>query len=184
MGQNHHVKKLSRRQQINCTFPIGCSCIPLAPISHEGTFRWCFQKFFSQKIVWCTYNNDELTTSFRNTLKFSYSLKFEVSLLPKKHHQKYWKFTINNLQICLKTDTILIQRQPSSVLTCLCAMEFYLQMSQSNSFNGNDLMVLFNCRWSGLIYKLSLIRSLYLFASENIKMIKVDDQILLIVSHF
>ena len=141
MGQNHHVKKLSRRQQINCTFPIGCSCIPLAPISHEGIFRWCFQKFFSQKIVWCTYNNDELTISFRNTLKFSYSLKFEVSLLPKKHHQKYWKFTINNLQICLKTDTILIQIQPSSVLTCLCAVEFYQQMSQLNSFNGNDLMV-------------------------------------------
>ena len=48
-------------------------------------------------------------------------------------------------------------------------------MFQSDSFNGNDLMVLFNRVWSRLIYKLSLIRSLNLFASEarNIKMIKV-----------
>ena len=44
--------------------------------------------------------------------------------------------------------------------------EIYQQRSQSKSFNGNDLMVLFNWGWSHLINKLSLIRSLNLFASE------------------
>ena len=33
---------------------------------------------------------------------------FDVWLLPKEHHQNYWKFLqVNN--ICLKTDTILLQ---------------------------------------------------------------------------
>ena len=36
-------------------------------------------------------------------------------------------------------------------------------MSQSNSFNGNDLMVLFKWGWSRLINKSSLRRSLNLF---------------------
>ena len=40
------------------------------------------------------------------------------------------------------------------------------QRSQSKSFNGNDLMVLFNWGWSRLINKLSLMRSLNLFVSE------------------
>ena len=93
--------------------------------------------------------------------------KLDVSLLPKEHHQNYWKFTINSIQICFKTDTVLIQIHASSVSTCLCAVEFYLQMSQPNSFNEKDLMVLFNCRWSRRsVNKLSLIRDLYLFTSE------------------
>ena len=45
--------------------------------------------------------------------------------------------------------------------------EIYQRRSQSKSFNGNDLMVLFNWGWSRLINKLSLIRSLNLFASEG-----------------
>ena len=66
-------------------------------------------------------------------------------------------------------------------------------MFQPNSFNGIDLMVLFNWGWSRLIYKFSLIWSLNLLASrveyQNDQsvlnsFIQVDDQILLIVWHF
>ena len=53
-----------------------------------------------------------------------------------------------------------------SVATCLCTVELYQQMSQSNTLNGNDLVVLFNWDWLRLMNKLSLIRSLNLFASE------------------
>ena len=44
--------------------------------------------------------------------------------------------------------------------------EIYQRSSQSKSFNGKDLMVLFCWGWSRLISKLSVIRSLNLFASE------------------
>ena len=63
-------------------------------------------------------------------------------------------------------------------------------MFQSNSFNGNDLMALFNWAGHGLINKLFRIRSLNLFASEARTLndqsllnsyIQVGDQILLIV---
>ena len=70
----------------------------------------------------------------------------------------------------LKTDTILLQytffRFQYFITTCLCTVEIYQEMFPSNTFNGYDLMVLFNWRWSRLINKLSLIRSLNLFASE------------------
>ena len=61
-------------------------------------------------------------------------------------------------------------------------------MSQSSSFNKNELMVLFNWDWSRLIDKRYLIRSLNLFASDSRvsndqsllnSYIQVDDQILL-----
>ena len=72
--------------------------------------------------------------------------------------------------MCLKTDTILLQytlyQFQYFITTCLCTVEIYQEMFQSNSFNGNDLMVLFNWDWSRLINKLSLIKSLNLFASE------------------
>ena len=89
---------------------------------------------------------------------------FDVSLLPKEHHQNYWKFLqVNN--ICLKTDTILLQctfyQFQYFIITCQ-HKEIYQRRSQSKSFNGNDLMV----GWSRLINKLSLIRILNLFASE------------------
>ena len=48
----------------------------------------------------------------------------------------------------------------------LCTVEIHQQIFQSNSFNENDVMVLFNWGWSCLINKLSVIRSLNLFASE------------------
>ena len=69
-------------------------------------------------------------------------------------------------------------------------MEIYQKMLQPNSFNGIDLMVLFNWGWSRLIYKLFLIRSLNLLASrveyQNDQsvpnsFIQVDYQILVIV---
>ena len=69
-------------------------------------------------------------------------------------------------------------------------MEIYQKMLQPNSFNGIDLMVLFNWGWSRLISKLSLIRSLNLLASrleyQNDQsvlnsFIQVDYQILVIV---
>ena len=73
--------------------------------------------------------------------------------------------------MCLKTDTILLQytlyQFQYFITTCLCTVEIYQEMFQSNSFKGNDLMVLFNWGWWRLINKLSLIRSLNLFASET-----------------
>ena len=52
------------------------------------------------------------------------------------------------------------------IATSLCTVEIYQEMFQSNSFNGNDLMVLFNWGRSCLINKLSLIRNLNLLVSE------------------
>ena len=79
--------------------------------------------------------------------------------------------------MCLKRDTTLLQytHQFQYFMTKYpYTVEIYQQMFQSNSFNGNDLMVLFNWGWSRLTNKLTSIRSLNLFASEaNIKMIKV-----------
>ena len=70
----------------------------------------------------------------------------------------------------LKTGIILLQYTLYQFqyfkATCLCLAEICQQMFQSNSFGGNDLMALFNCGWSHLVNKLSLIRSLNLFASE------------------
>ena len=71
--------------------------------------------------------------------------------------------------MCLKTDTVLLQytfyQLQYFITTCLCTVEIYQEMFQSNSFNGNDLMVLFKWGWSLLINKLSLTRSLKLLAS-------------------
>ena len=79
--------------------------------------------------------------------------------------------------MCLKTNTVVLkctlyQFQYFKV-TCLCTVEIYQRLFQSNSFSRNDLMGIFNLGWSRLINKLSLTRSLNLFASEAIKMIKV-----------
>ena len=72
--------------------------------------------------------------------------------------------------MCLKSDTISLQHTLHQfqhfITTSLRTLEINQQMSQSNNFNGNDLMVLFNWGWSCLINKLSLIRSLNLLASE------------------
>ena len=71
--------------------------------------------------------------------------------------------------MCLKTDTVLLQYNfyqfQYFITTCLCTVEICQEMFQSNSFNGNDLMVLFKWGWSLLINKLSLTRSLKLLAS-------------------
>ena len=98
---------------------------------------------------------------------------FDVSLLPKEHHQNYWKFLqVNN--ICLKTDTILLQctfyQFQYFIITCQ-HKEIYQRRSQSKGFNGNDLMV----GWSRLINKLSLIRILNLFASEESESVFISD---------
>ena len=73
--------------------------------------------------------------------------------------------------MCLKTDTIPLQyilyQFQHFVTTCLSTVEIYQEIFLSNSFNRNDLMVLFNWGWSRLIYKLSLIRILNLLAPET-----------------
>ena len=50
--------------------------------------------------------------------------------------------------MCLKTDTIILQytfyQFQYFIKTCLCTVEIYQEMFQSYSFNGNDLLVLFN----------------------------------------
>ena len=72
--------------------------------------------------------------------------------------------------MCLSTDTILLQytfyQFQYFITTCLCLVKIYQEIFQSNSFNGIDSMVLLNWGWSRLINKLSLIRSLNLFASK------------------
>ena len=90
--------------------------------------------------------------------------------------------------MCLKTDTILLKPTLDQfqcfITTCLCMVKRF----QSNSFIGNDLMVLFNWGWSRLINKTSLIRNLNLRQrleyqnnqSTLNSYIQVDDQILLI----
>ena len=52
------------------------------------------------------------------------------------------------------------------ITSFLHTVEFYVQMSQTNSFKENDLMLLFNWSWSRLINKRSPIRSLNLVAPE------------------
>ena len=68
--------------------------------------------------------------------------------------------------MCLKIDTIILQytlhKFQYFITTCLRKAEIYQQMFKSNSFKGNDLMVLINWSWSHLINKLSLIRNLNL----------------------
>ena len=54
-----------------------------------------------------------------------------------------------------------------SITTWLCMVEIYQGMFQLNSFNRNDLMILFKWGFSRSINKLSLIISLNLFASET-----------------
>ena len=82
--------------------------------------------------------------------------------------------------MCLKTDTIRLQytfyQFQYFITTCLCMVEIYQEMFQSNSFNGNDLMVLFNWRWSRLINKHSLIRNLNL----GVKVFSISDDALLV----
>ena len=72
--------------------------------------------------------------------------------------------------MCLKTDTILLQytfyQFQYFITTCLCTVEIYQEMFQSNISNENDLIILFNWGWSSLINKLSLIGSLNFFTSE------------------
>ena len=69
----------------------------------------------------------------------------------------------------LRIDTILLQytfyQFQYFIATCLHGRKLSTKVSV-RSFNGNDLMVLFNLVWSRIINKLSLIRSLNLFASE------------------
>ena len=72
--------------------------------------------------------------------------------------------------MCLKPDTILLQytfyQFQYFITTCLCTVEIYQEMFQSNISNENDLIILFNWGWSSLINKLSLIGSLNFFTSE------------------
>ena len=72
--------------------------------------------------------------------------------------------------MCLKTDTILLQYTSYQfqyfITTCLCTVEIYQEIFQSNISNENDLIILFNWGWSTLINKLSLIGSLIFFTSE------------------
>ena len=50
--------------------------------------------------------------------------------------------------MCLKTDTIPLKytfyQFEYFITACLCLVEIYQEIFQSNSFNENDLMVLFN----------------------------------------
>ena len=110
---------------------------------------------------------------------------FDVSLLPKEHHWNYWKFLqVNN--ICLKTDTILLQytlyQFQYFIITCLHGWNLSMKVSVKK-FSGKWLggivqlgLVTFN--------KLSLVRSLILkcesetdsdFLLKNISLLNVTN---------
>ena len=97
-----------------------------------------------------------------------FSLKFWLFGLTKRASSEILKILLV-IDMCLKTDTIPLQytlHQFQYFITHLCTVDIYQQILQSNSFNENDLMVLFNWGWSRLINKLTLIKTLNLLASE------------------
>ena len=89
---------------------------------------------------------------------------YQKSIIRNTEH--FYKYMI---WMYLKTDTILLQctfhQFQYFITTCLCLVEIYLEIFQSNSFNRNDLIV-FKWDLSCCINKLSAIRSLNLFAWE------------------
>ena len=107
-------------------------------------------------------------------------LKVDILLLPKEHHQNYWKFTVNNIkkQLILFLWKCTLYWFKYYITTCVSTAEFYQQMSKSNSSNGNDQMVLFDWYWSRFMNKFSLIRrgkksEFVCVRCQKIKMIKV-----------
>ena len=84
-------------------------------------------------------------------------------LLPKEHHQNYWKFTVNNIY---KKQLILFLWKCTLYWFKLHNMMPEHSGIKSNSSSGNDQMVLFDWDWSRFMNKFSLIRSLNLFSSE------------------
>ena len=91
---------------------------------------------------------------------------FDVFLLPKKHHQNYWKFLqVNNR--CLKTDTFLLQytfyQFQYFITTCLHGRNLSTKFSVKNFLTEMTWRL---WGWSRLINKISLLRSLNLFALE------------------
>ena len=94
----------------------------------------------------------------RFALTMSIIRTIEILQVMISKNYKNWYYSYSNIPfICFNI----------SITTCLCTAEFYLQMYQSNSFNGNDLMILLNWGWSCLLNKFLLIRSLNFFASDT-----------------
>ena len=93
---------------------------------------------------------------------------FDVFLLPKKHHQNYWKFLqVNN--ICLKADTFILQytfyQFQYFITTYLHRQNLSIKFSvKTFSRKWHDGYI--NWGWSRLINKLSLLKSLNLFVLE------------------
>ena len=84
--------------------------------SRKTIFRWVVVLTYKREQHNNCERGSQTNVSFKSeVIKYKSSrlihvfLKFfDVLLLPKEHHQNYWKFLqVNN--ICLKTDTILLQ---------------------------------------------------------------------------
>ena len=85
-------------------------------------------------------------------------------LLPKEHYQNYWKFTINNIKICLKTNAILSQIYLSSA-SIFPSQHACIQLHSINKCL-NQIALSEMTWWFCLINKLSLTGCLNFFASE------------------
>ena len=84
----------------------------------------------------------------------------------------------------LKVDAILLQYNfyqfQYFITACLYTVEIYQEIFQSNKFNQNGLMVLFNWGWSRLINKLQISK----YQNDQILVnsyIEAGDQVLLFV---
>ena len=85
-------------------------CIPLN-IEHFNT-KYFMADVGRETSIWvtsCVRTFQSEVIKYKSSQLIHVFLKiFDVLLLPKEHHQNYWEFLqINN--ICLKTDTILLQ---------------------------------------------------------------------------
>ena len=86
-----------------------------------------------------------------------------------RYHEKHWRFLqVNGVNVFKNWYYSIINfyQFQHFIAICLCTVEIYQGTFQSNSFNRNYLIALFNWGWSRLINKHTLIRNLNFFASE------------------
>ena len=82
---------------------------------------------------------------------------FFLKVLTFGSDQKSIITNTENFYVCKKADIILLQytfyQYQYFITPCLCMVEVYQEIFQSNSFNRNDMMVLFN--WGGDVWSIN-----------------------------
>ena len=124
--------------------------------------RHCFQSKITTILV-------DYSILFLKTWRFFFTKKVSSELLknlqPVISKLKNWYYSYWNTPFISLSITVTMRP---------CTVEFYLQKSQSKSFNGNALLLLFHWDWSRLMNNQKLLNSYT----------QVNDQTLLIVWHF